>query len=183
MPWENEVTTCRNRTTGFTGSSWPEAVSRKAIFSTSTRRGLAVSSACCSARSIWQAGADRVHVGNIARSGVGSQALDLILSRVLPRYPRLQTIIVLVGASDVLQWLERGAPPAPPPPPRTSDIFRCHPELRFGVKINQLALTELLAEGSSAVAASRAGSPACVPLDWPGKRHAAPGYRDPDRDA
>ena len=89
-------------------------------------------------------GAERVHVGTIARSGVGSQALDLILRRVLPRYPRLQMIIVLVGASDVLQWLELGAPAAAPPPPRVSDVFRCHPELTFGFNLNQLALTELL---------------------------------------
>jgi len=89
-------------------------------------------------------GAERVHVGTIARSGVGSQALDLILRRVLPRYPRLQMIIVLVGASDVLQWLELGAPDAAPRPPRVSDVFRCHPELTFGFKVNRLALTELL---------------------------------------
>ena len=89
-------------------------------------------------------GAERVHVGNIARSGVGSEALDLILRRVLPRYPRLQAIIILVGASDVLQWLERGAPAAAPPPPRTADVFRCHPELTFGWRPGQLAFTELL---------------------------------------
>jgi hypothetical protein len=29
---------------------------------------------------------------------------------VLPRYPRLQTIIVPVGASDVTQWLGAAAP-------------------------------------------------------------------------
>ena len=89
-------------------------------------------------------GAERAHVGNISRSGVGSQALDLILRRVLPRYPRLRMIIVLVGASDVLQWLERGAPADVPPAPSTADVFRCHPELTFGVRPNQLALTELL---------------------------------------
>src|SRR5437870_6998435 len=50
--------------------------------------------------------ASQVHVGNIARSGVGSEALDLILARVLPRYRRLQAIVLLVGASDVLRWLE-----------------------------------------------------------------------------
>lgn len=88
--------------------------------------------------------AARAHVGNIARSGVGSQALDLILGRVLPRYPRLQTIILLVGASDVLHWLEAGAPPVPPPPAKTSDVFRCHPELTFRWTLNQLALAELL---------------------------------------
>lgn len=92
-----------------------------------------------------QLGASRVHVGNIARSGVGSEALDLILDRVLPRYPRLHTLIILVGASDVLHWLELGAPAAPPPPVRTSDVFRCHPELTFGAR--RLALMELLLRG------------------------------------
>lgn len=89
-------------------------------------------------------GATRVHVGSIARSGVGSEALDLILERVLYRYPQLHTIIILVGASDVLRWLELGAPPSAPPPVRTSDVFRCHPEMSFGWSLNGLALLELL---------------------------------------
>jgi len=89
-------------------------------------------------------GAVRAHVGSIARSGVGSQALVQILDRVLPRYPRLQTIILLVGASDVLHWLELGAPADPPPAARTSDVFRCHPELTFGWRFNHLAIVELL---------------------------------------
>jgi lysophospholipase L1-like esterase len=87
--------------------------------------------------------AARVHVGNIARSGVGSEALDVILDRVLSRYPSLSAIVVLVGASDVLRWLEFGAPPAPPPPVRVGDVFRCHPELTFGCRVSQLALVEL----------------------------------------
>ena len=86
--------------------------------------------------------AARVHVGNIGRSGVGSEALDLILERVLPRYPRLQMIIILVGASDVLRWLEFGAPPSAPPPVRVSEIFRCHPEVTFGWHVKRLALVE-----------------------------------------
>ncbi len=88
--------------------------------------------------------AARVHVGNIARSGVGSEGLDLILGRVLPRYPRLEMIVILVGASDVLRWLEVGAPPSPPPPVRISEVFRCHPELTFGWRVKQLAFVELL---------------------------------------
>jgi len=89
-------------------------------------------------------GASKVHVGSIARSGVGSEALDLILERVLPRYPRLQAIIILVGASDVLQWLEQGTPPAPPASPRVRDIFMCHPEGPFRWRPNELAVIELL---------------------------------------
>jgi lysophospholipase L1-like esterase len=88
--------------------------------------------------------ARRVHVGNIARSGVGSEALDLILDRVLPRYPRLHAIVILVGASDVLRWLEAGAPPSAPPPVRSEDVFRCHPEMRCGWRPGSLAIVELL---------------------------------------
>ena len=89
-------------------------------------------------------GASRVHVGSIARSGVGSEALSLILERVLPRYPRLQAIIILVGASDVLRWMEQGAPPAPPTASTTSDVFMSHPEKTFAWRPKRLAVVELL---------------------------------------
>ena len=89
-------------------------------------------------------GARRVHVGSIARSGVGSEALDLIFERVLPRYPQLSTIIVLVGVSDVLHWLEEGAPPRPPSAVRVADAFRCHPEGPFGWTPGTLAALELV---------------------------------------
>jgi lysophospholipase L1-like esterase len=88
-------------------------------------------------------GAARVHVGSIARSGVGSEALDLLFDRVLPRYPRLQLIIVMVGATDVLRWLEYGARTSLPPV-RTADLFRCHPDGPFGWKPRDLAAWELL---------------------------------------
>jgi lysophospholipase L1-like esterase len=88
-------------------------------------------------------GAATVHVGSIARSGVGSEALDLLFDRVLPRYPRLQLIIVMVGATDVLRWLEYGAERSLPPV-QTSDLFRCHPEGPFGWKPKDLAAWELL---------------------------------------
>src|SRR5688572_15555919 len=87
--------------------------------------------------------ASKVHVGNIARSGIGSEGLDVILRRVLPRYPRLSAIIILVGASDVLRWLEQGAP-STLAPVQTSDLFKCHPEVRLGWKPSQLGLAELL---------------------------------------
>ena len=89
-------------------------------------------------------GASRVHVGSIARSGVGSEALDLMLSRVLPRYPRLSMIVILVGASDVLRWLEEGAPSSGCAPARTSDIFRCHPEGPFGWRPKSTAIVEIV---------------------------------------
>jgi lysophospholipase L1-like esterase len=89
--------------------------------------------------------ASKVHVGSIARSGIGTEALDLLLARVLPRYARLDAIVILVGASDMLRWLEEGAPPAAASRVQTSDVFRCHPERRFGWAPKALALVELLA--------------------------------------
>ena len=88
--------------------------------------------------------ASAAHVGNIGRSGVGSEALDLILERVLPRYPRLQAIVILVGASDVIRWIEQGAPASRPAAVRTSDVFRCHREAPFAWTPGMSALAELL---------------------------------------
>jgi lysophospholipase L1-like esterase len=86
--------------------------------------------------------ADEVHVGSVARSGVGSEALDLIFDRLLPRYPRLQLIVIFIGATDVLRWLEHGAPRSMHPV-RTADVFRCHPEGPFRLNVRQLAAVEL----------------------------------------
>ena len=88
-------------------------------------------------------GASNVHVGSIARSGVGSEALDLMLGRVLPQYPRLQLIVIMIGATDVMRWLEYGAASVLPPV-RIPDIFRCHPLGPFGWKPSALAAWELL---------------------------------------
>jgi len=88
-------------------------------------------------------GASKVHVGCIARSGVGSEALDLMFDRVLPRYPRLQLIVIMIGATDVMRWLEHGAA-ASLPPVRIPDIFRCHPLGPFGWRPKDLAAWELL---------------------------------------
>ena len=88
-------------------------------------------------------GATKVHVGSIARSGVGSEALDLVFDRVLPRYPRLQLIIILIGATDVLRWLEYDAAGSLPPV-RIADVFRCHPEGPFGWKPQNTAFWEIV---------------------------------------
>ena len=89
-------------------------------------------------------GARRVHVGSIARSYVASADLDLILERTLPRYRRLALIVIMVGAGDVMQWLEDGAPPsiAPAPIP-AARLFACHPEQRFGWTPRRLGLVEI----------------------------------------
>jgi len=88
--------------------------------------------------------AARVHVGNIGRSGVAAQELDLIFERVLPRYRRLDAILVMVGGNDVFHWLERGAPsPYPAAPVPVRRFFACHPEGPFTWRPAQWALVEL----------------------------------------
>jgi len=56
--------------------------------------------------------AERVHVGNIARSLAPCEAIHLVLRRVLPRYERLDLVLLMVGMSDVVNWLEQRTPPA-----------------------------------------------------------------------
>jgi hypothetical protein len=88
-------------------------------------------------------GASTVHVGCLARSGVGSEALDVMFSRILPQYPRLHMIITLIGASDVVRWIEQDTPDVLPPV-QVTDVFRCVPETAFGWTPRRLATTELL---------------------------------------
>ncbi len=88
--------------------------------------------------------ARRVHVGNIGKSGVGAAELVTIFERLLPRYGRLDAIVVLTGVGDVVQWLEAGAPPAINRPVKPADVFGCHPEKAFGWTPRTLALAELL---------------------------------------
>jgi len=88
-------------------------------------------------------GASKVHVGCIARSGVGSEGLDLIFNRVLPQYPRLQLIVVLVGVTDVMHWIEQGTPDALKQV-KVDDIFPYHPERQFGWQPKRTATLELV---------------------------------------
>jgi lysophospholipase L1-like esterase len=88
-------------------------------------------------------GATRVHVGTIARSAVTCQDLDLVFERVLPQYRRLDAIVVMIGAGDVVRWLADGAPADAPPPAPASDVFACHPEGPFGWRPSRSAIWEL----------------------------------------
>ena len=63
-----------------------------------------------SAENLGKLRASRVHVGSIARSLVSCRQVDAILERVLPSYGVLDAIVLMVGTSDIIQWLERGAP-------------------------------------------------------------------------
>jgi lysophospholipase L1-like esterase len=90
--------------------------------------------------------ARRAHVGNLGRSLATCGQLRLVLERVLPRYERLDAIVLMVGASDVVEWLARGAPPeAVAVPIATGDVFDEHPEGPFGWTPGKLALRRILA--------------------------------------
>lgn len=89
-------------------------------------------------------GAERAHVGNISRSLVACEHIDLILQRVLPRYERLDAVLFMVGASDLVHWLEKRTPAViedePIPPGR---LFARHPEGPFGWGPKTLALRRI----------------------------------------
>ena len=87
-------------------------------------------------------GRDRIHVGNIGKSGVGAAALELIFARVLPRYRRLDLIVIMVGASDVVLWLQTGCTEVAKAP--LDDYFVWHPEGPFGISPRHTAAWEML---------------------------------------
>jgi lysophospholipase L1-like esterase len=91
-------------------------------------------------------GATRVHVGNIARSGVGAEALALILQKALPCLHDLDAIIIMAGASDAFRWLRAGAPPVTGGETRTvsmSNFFGWHPDGPYRWRVKQTALAEI----------------------------------------
>lgn len=78
-------------------------------------------------------GARRVHVGNVARSLVTCRHVDRILEMTLPHYGRVDAIVFLVGASDVVTWMEQGTPARIDESPiPASQVFAQHPEGPFG---------------------------------------------------
>ena len=84
-------------------------------------------------------------VANIGRSGVDSGSLLIMFEKLLPRYQQqISTIVIMVGASDILRWLESGASPTTPVAPLPiSELFACHPEVAFGFRPKELALYEM----------------------------------------
>ena len=88
-------------------------------------------------------GARRVHVGNIGRGGISSRHLDVIFEHLLPEYPRLDLILIMVAANDVVLWLEDGAPPVGPAAVGVPDVFPIYPERPFGWNPRRWALRDV----------------------------------------
>jgi hypothetical protein len=90
-------------------------------------------------------GKPQVHVGNIARSLVPCRAIHYQLSKVLPQLPRSDAALLMVGASDLVTWLENRTPASIDPGGFALDsIFGIHPETSFGWTPSTLALRRAL---------------------------------------
>jgi hypothetical protein len=90
-------------------------------------------------------GARAVHVGNLGKSLIGTEFIDQIFAHVFPRYQKLDCVVFMVGASNVVNWLMKKTPSTLPDdaaPP--SDVYDVRPDLAFGWKPSRLALKELL---------------------------------------
>ena len=85
--------------------------------------------------------ARQVHVGNIARSLVPCETVRAMLERSLPRYEKLDLVLLMVGASDAVAWMEQRCPvPLPAAKFGLDYMFDEHCERRFGWKPQDLAL-------------------------------------------
>jgi lysophospholipase L1-like esterase len=85
-----------------------------------------------------------VHVGSVARSRMTCEQLDTMLRPNLPRYGRLDCVILMVGASDMVRWLELGTPTEPwTDVPSDAHLWGLHPRGPFGWSPRRLALRAL----------------------------------------
>ncbi len=90
-----------------------------------------------------QLGAERVHVGNIARSLLRCDYVAWMLEKVVPRLPRLDAVVLLVGGSDLLAWMHDGCPEVVQATRRDpSYCFQQHDLGPYGWSPSKLALRE-----------------------------------------
>jgi hypothetical protein len=97
--------------------------------------------------SLAKLGVSRVHVGSIARSLVACEHVDRMVEQVLPRYERLDVIVLMVGASDLVHWLEKGTPTRIDRDEISLEsMFSEHPEGPFGWSRSTLALKRVASD-------------------------------------
>ena len=91
-------------------------------------------------------GVQRVYVGNVARSLLTVEHIERIFDRILDRYERIDAILLMVGASDLVHWLEKGTPATIDgyELPRES-MFGQHPEGPFGWSPKSFAMWRIAA--------------------------------------
>jgi hypothetical protein len=92
-------------------------------------------------------GVQRAHVGIAARAILPCAQINLLLKRVLPRYGRLDAVLIMVGASDVVSWMEQGMPQTLTEERLSVDkVFETHPEGPWGVRPKETAIYSLLSD-------------------------------------
>ena len=97
-------------------------------------------------RNLRALGVSRVHVGNVARAIVPCAQIDLSLQKMLPRYRKLDLVLVMVGASDVVSWMEQGLPRTfDRRPTDLAKLFEQHPEGPWGMTPEKTALRRVAA--------------------------------------
>ena len=98
-----------------------------------------------SAESRCAIGVERVHVGNVGRSGLDVHAVGQIIARTGPQYHGLDAIGIMVGPGDMLRWLEEGAPSDRLPPRiALTTVFAESPLHPVGWHPKRLALVEFV---------------------------------------
>jgi hypothetical protein len=75
---------------------------------------------------------DAVHVGSIGKSGMHSGDVRLILDRTLPRYRKLDAIVLFMGASDIIRWMAADTPVDQVPITIVDECFDQHPDVALG---------------------------------------------------
>jgi hypothetical protein len=90
-------------------------------------------------------GAPRAHVGNVARAILTVEQLTMMLRKILPRYRDLDAVVLMVGAADVVNWMERGAPATIPKLDCSLDrLFEDHPEKKWSFRPRGTAIWHTL---------------------------------------
>jgi hypothetical protein len=90
-------------------------------------------------------GAAHVHVGSIGRSLVSAESIDEVLTRVLPRYRRLDVVVFMIGAANVANWLAKSAPSSIEEKTGSAAVmFDVHPYGPFGLRPGRSGMGEIL---------------------------------------
>jgi len=76
--------------------------------------------------------ATRVHVGSVAKSGIDCAKSSLVLRRIFRQHEKINTVVMMIGAAEVVSWLRNGAPEHPEiVEPGALEVFESSPEMRF----------------------------------------------------
>ncbi len=77
-------------------------------------------------------GRGSVLVNNVARSGFGSDKMLHVLRHIVPQHSHLDAVVMMVGASDILNWLKYRAPEGlAPSQAGDRDCFEFYPGKKY----------------------------------------------------